>query len=321
MKTVINSYPKLEELQFDPADLKVIIDQAEIDKYFQEEMRFLSKKHGTTQDAPEGHAIEVGDILMIKVQSALPKFNKPMIPVSVGKKLYDERVERALIGMKVGETKDITLDGEKVSIEVLKAKTKTEPEITWEMVKDDIQVDYPDAGSIEEFKQMLSEEIIEMLQQDHFLDKVYEDISEQILEKMDITVDQAELDAYLEQANEHTALDAAEEGISVAEFLKYFFRGWDELSEEEIEEKYREHNVKRFLLDHYLQEVYYENNPRDQQEAYEAELKAYSEHTGEPIEEMRRQVPYEDYMLRNATGTINLEIFNRFIEKATTEVK
>lgn len=320
MKTVIHSYPSLQELEFDPATLKVTIDKSEIDKYFQEEMRFLSKKHGTTEEAPEGHTIEDGDILMIKAQSNLPKFNKPMIPVSVGKKLYDERVERALLGMSVGQTKDLTIEGETVTIEVLKAKTKSIPEVTWEMVKDDIQLDYPEAGSIEEFEAMLREDITVMIQQDHFLDHAYQGIADQIIEKMEIEVDESELEAYIDRVNEGTAIDAASEGLSVPDFLKTFFRGWDELSDDEIEKNYRDHNVKRFLLDQYLQAIYYEDHDRDQHETYEAELRAWSEQTGESLEECRLQVPYEEYMARNAAGEVNLQIFNQFLEKATTEV-
>lgn len=83
---------------------------------------------------PEGTCAQTGDTLTIATVSALPKFNKPRVTVSIGRGLYDKTLEAALVGRKVGEGCTITVKDQTVEATVLEIKRKVVPEPTDEMV-------------------------------------------------------------------------------------------------------------------------------------------------------------------------------------------
>ncbi|HEX3017292.1 MAG TPA: hypothetical protein VHP31_05490 [Caproicibacter sp.] len=78
--------------------------------------------------------IRHGDKATIRVSSALAKFNREKVPVSVGTGLYYADLEAALIGLKAGESGTITVKGETVSFTVLGVEQPCRPDPTDEMV-------------------------------------------------------------------------------------------------------------------------------------------------------------------------------------------
>ena len=83
---------------------------------------------------PEGTCAEAGDTLTLCTVSALPKFNNPRVTVSIGRGLYDKTLEAAVVGLQVGESCEITVQGQGVKATVLEIKRKCVPEPTDEMV-------------------------------------------------------------------------------------------------------------------------------------------------------------------------------------------
>ena len=123
---------------------------AYLDKYFtredairklptEEELKELARKSIVREQLvlaplPDGTLAEVGDTAVLKTESALAKFNKPSVTVTLGRGLYNKELEAALIGKKVGETVNITVNGEPVTACVLGLKRKQVPEPSDEMV-------------------------------------------------------------------------------------------------------------------------------------------------------------------------------------------
>lgn len=69
--------------------------------------------------------VQQGDVTMLKLVSDLPRYQKPMIPVTVGGNLFSKELEAQLPGHMVGESFDAAVDGGTVSVTILKA-TRTE---------------------------------------------------------------------------------------------------------------------------------------------------------------------------------------------------
>ena len=77
------------------------------------------KKVRTTQ-------VELGDLVTINSVSKLPRFNKKVLPVTVGRGLFDHKLECELVGMAVGESKTVTIDIFDTTMTVMKV-VHTEP--------------------------------------------------------------------------------------------------------------------------------------------------------------------------------------------------
>ena len=83
---------------------------------------------------PEGTPAAQGDTAVLQTVSALPKFNKERVAVSLGRGLYNKELELALIGRRVGEQLRLTVQDCPVEVRLLELKRKQAPEPTDEMV-------------------------------------------------------------------------------------------------------------------------------------------------------------------------------------------
>lgn len=102
-----------------------------VEAYVEKSLKRLARKNRTFEAVEK---VETGDIVTIKVCGKQDKFNQEQVKVSVGNGFYDETIEKALVGMQVSETKNVTCDGEQVEFAVLSAERAVLPEVTDEIV-------------------------------------------------------------------------------------------------------------------------------------------------------------------------------------------
>lgn len=95
----------------------------------------IVKDHLVLQLLPEGTKAEIGDTLTLKTVSALPKFNKEKVSVSIGRGMYDKGLEEALVGKQVGDSICVLVKEQNVTATVLEMKRKAAPVPTDEMVQ------------------------------------------------------------------------------------------------------------------------------------------------------------------------------------------
>ncbi len=87
----------------------------------EKKLRLLTKG-GKTTVTPE--TVEKGDVVTLALESTLPRFNRPAVPVNVGSGMYNPELEDALVGRKVGET--FTVEAENVPVRVtVKSASRT----------------------------------------------------------------------------------------------------------------------------------------------------------------------------------------------------
>lgn len=95
----------------------------------------IVKDQLTLTPVPKGEAARVGDTVTLEVISALPKFNKPRVTVSIGRGLYHKGLEESVAGHSEGDSFSVTIRDTLVAVRVLAVRRKAVPEPTDEMVR------------------------------------------------------------------------------------------------------------------------------------------------------------------------------------------
>ncbi len=83
---------------------------------------------------PAQEAAQEGDTAVLKTVSPLPKFSKERVTVTLGRGLYNRDLETALIGRKLGDSIQLTVQENPVNVTILELKRKQAPEPNDEMV-------------------------------------------------------------------------------------------------------------------------------------------------------------------------------------------
>lgn len=79
-------------------------------------IRHIVKNYKKVLKADE---ISDGDVVTLKTESSHPKFNKNILPINVGRGLFDTEFENVVMGMKQDEIKTVTVKDIKVKVTVL----------------------------------------------------------------------------------------------------------------------------------------------------------------------------------------------------------
>ena len=122
MKSFIRTLADFRQAEF-PRE----IDLACPEEYMQKKLRSLSRPYKRTEPAS---TISEGDAVVLTLESELPRFHRPMVPVNVGAGLYDAELEGQLIGHGPGETFAVSVQGKPVTVTVRSASRTTFPEPT-----------------------------------------------------------------------------------------------------------------------------------------------------------------------------------------------
>ena len=126
MKSSINTLVDYKTL---PMEWEVLLTCPE--EQIQKELRRVVRKHKTVCPV---QTLEAGDVAVLKLESDAPRFNKPMVPVTIGSDLLDHALEQSCVGRSVGETFTAETEAGEVTVTVLKASRTSYPEPTDEMV-------------------------------------------------------------------------------------------------------------------------------------------------------------------------------------------
>jgi FKBP-type peptidyl-prolyl cis-trans isomerase (trigger factor) len=125
MKSKINT---LADYRQAPFERRITLHCPE--EHMQTQLRHLTRAYKKSEPVTQ---VESGDVVVLAVESALPKFNRPMVPVTVGGNLYDAELEEQLVGHQVGETFQAQTQGEPVTVTIRQASRTVFPEPTDEM--------------------------------------------------------------------------------------------------------------------------------------------------------------------------------------------
>lgn len=82
----------------------------------QKELMKYCIRYGTMEQA---ETVLEGDIVSLRLRGSSPRFHKDTVQVRVGKGLLSRELEEKLLGLSLGQTAELTADGEKVQVTVL----------------------------------------------------------------------------------------------------------------------------------------------------------------------------------------------------------
>lgn len=196
MKTIIK---RLVDYRTVPFDKEIVISCPE--EHVQKEFRHIVRAHKRTEKA---EMIAAGDVVVLKLKSEFPKFNKSMVPVTVGGGLYDAELEEKLIGHCTGETFSVTVQapgstpeaGEPVPVEVtvLQASRTIFPEADDEMVRAYAADKEELAGisTVEAYRNKVIEDYLEQARNEAFYSAMQQ-IADQVLAESEVIYDEEEV--------------------------------------------------------------------------------------------------------------------------------
>ena len=178
--------------------------------YVQKQIRHLTRNHKKTKAV---QTIENGDIVVLSMESELPKFNRPMVPVTVGGNLFDTEFETQLPGHGVGETFTITVQEKPVSVTVKQADRIIFPQATDEMAEEYAAAneEFSEVRTVEEFKNRVIEKYLEEEKQKALFDAMDEVLS-YVFTHSDWEFDEDEILEQIKGAHEGLRQSLEEEG-------------------------------------------------------------------------------------------------------------
>ena len=194
MKTGINSLVDYREVPFEH---KVVLHYPDAE-YMRKKMNALTRSRKETRQVED---ILPGDVVMLTLASEMPRFNKPMVPVTVGGGLYDAELEGQLIGMKKGQTAQLTVQGQPVTVTVKDVRRTVFPEPTDEDVKAFAADTYGMEGieTVEAYRAKLEEEFVSD-QRNSAIYGTMQDIMDYVLTHSDWNFDEGELNDFYEES-------------------------------------------------------------------------------------------------------------------------
>ncbi len=195
---------------FRQAEFPKVIDLTCPEAHMQKELRNLTRSKKWTE-TPE--TIENGDAVTLALASGLPRFNRSMVPVTVGDGLYDAELEVQLLGHGVGDTFTATVQGKDVSVTVKRATRSVFPEPTDEMVEEyaPSREGMENVKTVADFRRRVEEQYREGRRQDALYGGIVTSLN-YVLDNSDWAYDDEEVSSLCEAQRTGLRQAAASEG-------------------------------------------------------------------------------------------------------------
>lgn len=125
MKSYINTLADYREAPFEK-NVTIICPK----EYVESQLKHLTRNYKKTEAVD---VVENGDVAVLSVESELKKFNRSMLPLTVGKNLFDEEFEAQLVGHSVGGEFSVKVQNKNVDVTIKQASRTVFPRPTDEM--------------------------------------------------------------------------------------------------------------------------------------------------------------------------------------------
>lgn len=278
--------------QVDISEFKIplTVDQ----RLYERDLLNFRRKYSTMEDAPE---VAAQDMATLSCTSENPRFCKEHLTVRVGLGLFSRELENQLIGWKPGQSGMVSVKGQPVAVTVETVRRECLPEV------DDALAARCDDPYIRTAKDIdvycRGKQFDDILEEP--LDEACPKLSQQTMAASEFQLDPEELafsgnmmvDQFLNGAMQGQDMD----GISDEDFRERFFQSKEELL-----------GGLRASGTYLLQATLLGLARREKQgrpvtqDDYAAWLRRYTDGTGKPEEEARREHPVLEYLLDQIGG-------------------
>lgn len=321
----IKNLPSIEELAKGVRKIKVKVPnkKAALDK----ELLYMRVQQASYIDVNE---VGNNDLAVIKISGKSDRYNKEQAEITVGLELYNSDIEKALLGMKIGESKSLITEAEEVSFTVKSIRRKVYSELSLDKIKaEDASI-----NSIEEYEEKIYDDICNKmileksskLQIDPMIDKLInqtqvdfelEDIDEELLKYLDSRFASLSDEEIMKQKREALkggdyVLPYLKDGVSKEEFI-------ESLNKEELD-KFFDYGTKVDLGENLKKKAFCEENGIDlSKEAYEKFISESSIKYNMASETLKNQYPYFIFKHQSANKDARELLFD-YLKKNYIEV-
>ena len=155
MKSYINTLADYHDAPFE-RNIKISCPE----EYVESQLKHLTRNYKRTEAVD---IVESGDVAVLALKSEMEKYNRPMLPLTVGKNLFDEELESALIGHSVGEEFIVKVQNKDVSVTIKQASRIVFPEPTDEMALKYAKEheEFSDVKTVEDYRKQIVEKYID----------------------------------------------------------------------------------------------------------------------------------------------------------------
>lgn len=270
---------------------ELAIKEDKIEKQVEETFSFVAKKHVTLVETDD--VIVAGDIVSVNIESANTKLNQNSVQVSVGIG-FNKHIEEQVLGMKRGEVKTISLNGDSAELKVLSTKRRIVPEVTDEFIEG---LDIENVHTIAEYRAHLHDEFAEQLKKQN----VYKIAQAWIKEG----VERSEFDIHEDDVNnkiEKMKKSVVEANSTYEDYVKAYASVDLKNPTFEESEAYIRKSLVRSIKELLLGQSFDSKEGHEyNQESYEKQLEEMANKENEPVATLKEKYSYEDYLQQSYT--------------------
>jgi FKBP-type peptidyl-prolyl cis-trans isomerase (trigger factor) len=276
------------------------------DKYITTQLHNIAQKYAVSREACSLDEAAPGDIATLALTSSLPKFNRALVQVNVGKNYFNHVVEQAVIGMKKGDTRQVQVEEVKVGITLVKFTRRDIPSITDKMVADE---QIPGLDTVEKYRSQIYERGLYEASMKALYLGAYNKIVNQMMAGAEFTIDTEDLEAFAAEEMAKIKRSTEKEPEKYVKALQAYvgrntIANFDELIAyidkdfplEEMEAAFHKAASIEFHQK-LLAAAYYEKEKISfTPEYYRKAMAEFAEMSGTSPEEMEKQIPYEHFI-------------------------
>ncbi|MDQ0169404.1 hypothetical protein [Paenibacillus tundrae] len=262
------------------------IQHEKIESQVEDAISFVAKKHVVLIESSD--PIVSGDIVTVDIESDNTDLNKSNVQVSVGIG-FNKRIEEHVVGMKIGEVKRISIDGEETTLKVVNAQRKIVPEVTDEFIEG-LNIEH--VHTIKEYKAHLYHDFSEQLKKQNVF-KIAQAWIKAGIDGSEFDMSEEDIAHKLQNVREH----AARENSSYEDYIvKYASVELENPSLEESEAYVRK-SLTRGIQEMLLGQSFDATGANEfNLETYEKDIKEMANKADQPVEELKKSYSFEDYL-------------------------
>lgn len=294
---------------YQKANVADVFLQLEVsEKEIKNSLLSIAKKYAVLKEIRD--AVEVGDIVNVRMESSIEKYNRNSVAISLGIGLFNKKLEDGLVGIKLNEVKDIDIGGNTVKVKLLSAERNIVPVVTDEMVaKERIE----SVNSIEAYrKYFIDNKISECIYEN--LEPKVEQVLDEIIDKSEFLIKDEDLEALRKETVEELRGEDDEGGkMTEAElFSKTRYKTLEGFKEDSIK------GIKLMLVG---AEIAKGEGFKCDQETYETYIKEWAEEEEITIEEVKRKYRLSEYLIFEYERYVSKKILDYFWNKIHVTVR
>ena len=203
---------------FDSIDISAFIVPLKADEArYEQDIKKFCRKFAVKVNADD--AAE-DDMVTLSCDSENPKFQKKSITLRLGLGLYSKELEEKICGMKAGESRKITAEGDAVTVDLLSCEREIIPPLTDDLA---LKCADPDIKTAEDIKEYCRFKQYDDIVDEHF-DDAYSFFSKELLSRSEFSFKEEEIQASLSEAKKSMSPNAQSnvqgEDFDIAKFTQ-----------------------------------------------------------------------------------------------------